>query len=332
MPGVVSQLYMASKEGDGVRASEDISVLRTFPGAGWAAVRTHMSDPSRDVAMVFRSSPYGAVSHSHANNNDFILHVGGRAMAMPSGYYGGYGSDHHAHWVWHTKSHNCLTLSDAPQLMRSHDSRGAVLHPYEDNRLAYFMGNADGSYSDRAERCRRHVLFLKSHGCFVMVDEFAALAGVASALQWNIHSWNPFAVDEDARQFALVRGESTLRGCFMYHHNAFFTLTEGWDPPPMRGRENSQWRQQYHLRFTPSGLVPRRNLGVILCAGHAHLQPAAVRAERCGNAEVARVGDDLVMVRQAGDMAYGEHSTDALVLLVVDGQRYEVGDGGVRCT
>ena len=32
-----------------------------------------------------------------------------------------------------------------------------------------------------------------------MVDEFVAVPNVASALQWNIHSWNTFTVDEEAR-------------------------------------------------------------------------------------------------------------------------------------
>ena len=292
-------------------------------------MRTHLSDPERDVAMIFRSSPYGAVSHSHANNNDFILHVGGRAMAMPSGYYSGYGSDHHAHWVWHTKSHNCVTLSDAPQVMRSHNSRGAVEQAFEDDRLVYFRGNADSSYADRAARCRRHVIFLKPHGCFVMVDEFAALPHVASALQWNIHSWNSFAVDEDTRRFSLVRGDSTLEGHLMYHHNAFFSLTEGWDPPPMKGKESAQWRQQYHLRFTPSGLVPRRNLGVVLCAGHASLKPAAVQTKRSGSAEVAHIGEDLALVNQGREMAFEGVRTDALVFVRVQGVAYEVRDEGI---
>ncbi|MDP6036910.1 MAG: DUF4962 domain-containing protein, partial [Candidatus Latescibacteria bacterium] len=127
MSGVSAQLFTApdiAAEGDESISSSNM--LQVFSDVGWAAIRTNLKDRERDIAFLFRSSPYGAVSHSHANNNDFILHVGGRVMAMPSGYYAGYGSDHHAHWVWHTKSHNCVTLSDASQLMRSPDSVGAV--------------------------------------------------------------------------------------------------------------------------------------------------------------------------------------------------------------
>ncbi len=310
-------------------APGDGRILRVFPAVGWAAIRTRIADAANDVAMIFRSSPYAAISHSHANNNDFILHVAGKVMAMPSGYYCGYGSGHHAHWVWHTKSHNCITLSDAGQLMRSHDSAGSIDHAFEDERLVYFRGTADASYADRAQRCRRHVLFLRERGCFVLVDEFAAKPGVMSALQWNIHSWNTFDVDEPARTFAIERDGSTLTGHFMYQHESFFTLTEGWEPPPLVVKANDQWRMQYHLRFTADAMPARVNLGVVLCPGHASLDPAPVQTERLGNAEVARIGDDLVLVNMGGAMDAHGIQSDAIIAAAVGGQRYDVTDEGV---
>ena len=168
-------------------------MLQVFPYAGWAAVRADLDDPARDVAMIFRSSPLGAISHSHANNNDFIVHAGGKVLAMPSGYYDGYGSDHHTHWVWHTRSHNCVTLSDASQ-----DHAVSRLHGEDRERLrgrrAHLLSGQRRRQLQRpsARRCRRHVFFLKAQSCFVMIDEFAAIPGIDSALQWNIHSWNRF--------------------------------------------------------------------------------------------------------------------------------------------
>ncbi len=329
MPGISAQRYLAEPMAAEPAPAQDEGMLRIFPAAGQAAIRTHIDEPSRDVALLFRSSPYGAISHSHANNNDFIIHVAGKVMAMPSGYYDGYGSNHHTHWVWHTKSHNCVTLSDAPQIMRSHESVGAIESAFEDERLAYFRGAAAASYADRATRCRRHVAFLKPHDCFVMIDEFVAVPGIVSALQWNIHSWNEFAVDEERRSFLIEREGSSLEGHFMYHHNAFFSLSEGWDPPPAKIKDDAQWYQQYHLRFTASGLVERRNLGVVLCPGHASLARAQVQTEREDAAEVARLGDDLVLVNQGDRMEHQGLSTEALALLIVDGRRYEVRDEGL---
>ena len=330
MSGVCTQLFTAKDVKGGVTNEVNEQMLRVFPAVGWAAVRTDLKDRERDIAMIFRSSPFGSVSHSHANNNDFILHVGGRVMAMPSGYYAGYGSDHHAHWVWHTKSHNCVTLSDAPQLMRSHDSLGAVENAFEDDRLVYFRGTADKSYSDRANRCRRHVVFVKEQQYFVMVDEFVAKENIASSLQWNLHSWNEYEVNEERRLFQIRRGDSVLRGHFMHHKNCFFSLTEGWDPPPMKGKDHAQWHQQYHLRFTPSGIeTPVRNLGVILSMGHEHLDVPVVETERVDETEVAHVGDDLILINQGRRIEYENHKSDALACLVINGQTYAVRDGGI---
>ncbi len=311
-------------------APRQSSVLRVFPAAGWAAFRTDLHDESRDIALLFRSSPFGAVSHSHANQNDFILHAGGRVLAMPSGYYDGYGSRHHTHWVWHTKSHNCVTLSDAGQIMRSHDSQGEIVNAFEDERLAYLCGNADAAYADRASRCRRHVAFLKPHNCFLMVDEFAAAPGIVSALQWNIHSWNAFAVDEEARSFFLVREDSSLRGHFMQHTNAFFTLTDGWDPPPGTNKISEQWYHQYHLRFTVTGLYSRCVLGVVLAPGCSAVPAASVVTERVERTEVARIGEDVLLVNGGGGIQYETVRSEALAALVIEGCRYEIGDDGVR--
>jgi hypothetical protein len=261
MPGINAQLYLAPPLKTHFEPNGGPGIFRHFPDTGWAAVRTHLHEPAQDVALIFRSSPYGSISHSHANNNDFILHVGGRCIAMPSGYYGvagsGYGSDHHAHWLWHTKSHNCLTLSDAPQIMRSHDSTGAIVHPFEDHHLVYFCGHADASYRDRAVRCRRHMVFLKSHCVFIMVDEFVAVPGIVSALQWNLHGWDRFTVESTTQKstthrFSVQRGDSQLTGHFLHHDNGFFTQSEDWDPPPAK-LPDPVVPPQYNLRFTPVG-------------------------------------------------------------------------------
>jgi len=327
-PGVRPLRFLAAPEPEAPELPQR-GIFRVFEGAGLAAVRTDLADAARDVAFLLRSSPYGAVSHSHASNNDFIIHVGGKVMAMPSGYYDGYGSDHHTHWNWHTKSHNCVTLSDASQLMRSHDSLGRVANAFEDDWLVYMVGIADASYAPQAERCRRHVVYLKDANSFVLIDEFVAAEGVASALQWNIHSWAEFVVDEEKRSFTLKREGSYLAGHFMYHANAFFSLSEGWDPPPMVAKRNDQWHPQHHLRFTTSGLAPRRNLGVVLSPASRDIPSAKVTTELADRVELAHVGEDMVLVNQGAGIDREGVSEGAVAVVISGGGRYEVTDAGI---
>jgi hypothetical protein len=264
-------------------------------------------------------------------------------MAMPAGYYAGYASSHHGHYVWHTKSHNCVTLSDAPQLMRSPESTGAIANAYEDHAITYMCGVADASYADRASRCRRHVIYAKAVGSFLLVDEFAGKPGVLSSLQWNLHSWEPFEVADRERTFKWRRGESAVTGVVMCHPEGFFSLSEGWDPPPMKAKWNDEWRNQYHLRFTPTLLqnqaqnaesrakhpsgftpLPGRNLGVVLqtqLPGQS-VEPLERRLEEDGR-EAVSVGGTRFVVIPTGEAAgvVGEVS--------VGGARYQFGDAGL---
>ena len=310
---------------------EDGKVLRIFEDTGLAAFRTDLEDPASDVALLFRSSPYGSISHSHASNNDFILHVAGKVLVMPAGFYDGYGSAHHCHYVWETRSHNCVTLSGAGQLIQSHDAVGRVSGGFEDERLASLCGVADASYGPLAERCRRHVLYLKAHRCFLLVDDFVAGARVRAGLEWHIHSQAPFAADEEARTFHVEREGSTLEGHVLFHRTSFFTLTQGWDPPPMEqpATRKLAFPMQYHLRFTPSEMPAHRTLAVLLCPGHANLRPAKVEAELVGDTEVARLEDDRILVRSRGTIDAEDVTSDALAVLLLDGTRYELGEAGI---
>ncbi|MEZ5412912.1 MAG: DUF4962 domain-containing protein [Opitutaceae bacterium] len=313
------------------RSEPPARLSHVFPAVGWAAIRTGVNRGKDDVAFIFRSSPFGSFSHSHANNNDFILHVGGRVMAMPTGYYAGYGSAHHAHWVWHTKSNNCLTFSDASQLIRSLEARGAVEGHFENDHLVYFQGDGDQSYRLQARRCRRHVVYLKASGCFLLVDEFIAQPGVTSALQWNIHSWNPFAVSKDGKAFTITREESVLAGHFLFHQDSFITMREGWDPPPAKGAQSSaQWHNQYHLRFSPTAITAvRRNFGVVLCPGYPGKPAATVSSRRTGNAEIAEIGPDAVAVNQADEMEAFAITTKAIALVQTGGTTYAISVQGI---
>lgn len=356
MPGVFTQLLVRSRlsASEMTRAGEPVAAgaasdagtmrptLSVFPAVGWATIRTNPDEASSDIAFIFRSSPFGSISHSHANNTDFILHVAGRVLLMPSGYYAGYGSDHHAHWVWHTKSHNCITLSDASQLLRSPESVGSIDNPFEDDAIVYFRGTADRSYAGRADRLRRHVVFVKGGRYFLLVDEFVATAGVFSSLQWNAHSWASFEVDDATRTFAVHRDGRSVTGHIMHNRSGFFSMTDGWDPPPVSLKSNDQWLLQHNLRFTPSDLVGRRRvLGVVLCPeydGHAAPTVRTELVDGAATAERAAIGDDSVLLGitkslQPGDVdartAPAAAAEPVIAELTVAGRGYTLTDAGL---
>jgi hypothetical protein len=308
----------------------DGPALKVFPGAGWGAVRTHVDEPEKDIALTVRASPYGSVSHSHADNNDFSLHVAGRSLLLPSGFYDGYASAHHAHWTWHTKAANCVTLSDAGQRLRSPESTGALEDPCEDERLCYVRGVADASYQDLAARCRRHILYLKRHQAFLLVDEVALRPGVAVGLQWNVHGWSPFAVEEEPPVFRLERDGAAVHGHILWQAEGFFTRREEAEPPPVFRGDRRCDQPEYHLRYTPYGIVAARNLGVLLLPLRPGEEPPAVATRRTERGEEAALGGDTLCVFPDGPRDIDGRLTVAE--LTLDGQTVRLGDGPLRHT
>ena len=239
-----------------------------------------------------------------------------------------------------------MTLSDAGQIMRSEESVGRIDHAFEDEALVYFVGVADASYADRAERCRRHVVFYKSSSCLAMIDEFVGLGDRLSTLQWNLHTFDPFDVDERSRVFSWRRGDSQVQASVLYHDNAIFSLSEGWDPTPERAEHEAEYPRQYNLRFTcnlkqheylgvrhrmqqrPS---LRRNLAVVLAPSCPSLPQATVRTARHGDAEEAHIGADgrLVVHSSGGDLVVDGAPVQALAAVEAGGGRYTITDGGI---
>ena len=102
-----------------------------------------------------------------------------------------------------------------------------------------------------------------------------------------------------------------------------FHPERGLGPAARGGQEREQWHPQFHLRFAPVSMTARRTLGVVLCPGHACLQPAVVSTERDGEVEVAIINEDRVWLNPTGTL------DGAVALFDVSGVRYAIRDDGI---
>jgi hypothetical protein len=48
-------------------APGDLPAAAVFRGIGWAGLHSALDRPEQDTFFLFKSSPYGSVSHSHAD-------------------------------------------------------------------------------------------------------------------------------------------------------------------------------------------------------------------------------------------------------------------------
>lgn len=92
----------------------DIQV-KHFRDVGWVAINKNMADFKEHIFLLMKSSPYGSLSHSHADQNAFVLFAFGQPLIINSGYYIGYGTQMHLNWRKQTKSANTILIDGLGQ-------------------------------------------------------------------------------------------------------------------------------------------------------------------------------------------------------------------------
>lgn len=179
---------------------------RVFSSVGWAGLHSDITRPAEDTCLIFKSSPYGSVSHSHADQNAFAIMKGGTALAIPSGHYGpSYGKPHHAEWTRSTQANNCILVNGQGQTMRSARAQGRIVGFTDAPGHTYVAGDATAAYEGKLKRWVRHILFLRP-GVFLILDDIEAPA--PSQFQWLLHSFE--RMDVQGTEVTTRRKEAVL--------------------------------------------------------------------------------------------------------------------------
>jgi hypothetical protein len=198
---------------------------KVFNSIGWAGLHSDITDPDNDTCLIFKSSPYGSVSHSHADQNSFAIMKGGKALAIPSGYYGpAYGQPHHAKWTRSTKANNCILVN----------GEGQVIREAKDAAAAY-MGNM--------KKFIRHILFLRP-GIFLLLDELEAPQN--SKFQWMLHAFDKMLLKDS--KILSRRDNTSLEinlhcplGLTIKQTDQFDTPFNEGIPEEYHGEKKNQW-------------------------------------------------------------------------------------------
>lgn len=245
-----------------------------FPHIGWVTIHKDMADENRHLAFYFKSSPYGAVSHSHGDQNSFVLHAFGEPLAIQSGYYIGYWSTMHLNWRRQTKSKNAVTVGGVGQFAalrkktKDEEMNGSARTQYENlirsrgrieaceqnDGFVYLRGDATEAFHQsvpNVQSNKRHVLFVDEQ-FFVIVDEIELAE--PDVIDFRLHALSPFAIGQNE---AKMQGEKAgMRVLFdqdmVISQSDVF---EGADPAEAEGLP-----VQYHLCATTSQRTCRHRL------------------------------------------------------------------------
>ena len=216
----------------------DIPQSRVFPNIGLVGFHSDLADPKGNVQMVFKSDPYGSVSHNHASQNAFAINAFGEALAISSGHYQKYGCPHHAQWTWETRAHNAILIDGKGQRKRSPLSKGRIARYWNDDDVTYAMGDATAAYDGLVERAHRHVVFLRPD-VFVIVDDLAAPQPVTA--QWLLHARTQIAVDEKTKTATITSGDARLDARLLVPEKLTFSQTDEFPVAPYRPNSPNQW-------------------------------------------------------------------------------------------
>ena len=240
--------YRGQKDGFGAllhkdelpaKAPTDLPQSRVFKSVGWAGLHSDITKPESDTCLIFKSSPYGSVSHSHADQNAFAIMKGGTALAIPSGYYGpSYGKPHHAQWTRSTKANNCVLVNGLGQKIRVADG-GAIVGFKDAAGYSYVAGDATPAYVGRLNKWVRRILFLRP-GLFLLLDEIEAPA--QSRYQWMLHAFEKMEIKGD--KVTSRRRGATLDVNLACSGGLKLTQTDQFDTPYNRGIPKAYHREK----------------------------------------------------------------------------------------
>lgn len=263
---------------------EDVSLpdAKLFRGIGWAALHSDIKNPERDNYLVFKSSPFGSVSHQHADQNSFCILSGGKALAIASGYYGpAYGMPHHALWTRQTKANNSILVDRQGQVDRDFRANGRIIDFKDTERYAYVSGDATSAYMGRLTRFIRHILFVRPD-VYVIYDDLEA--DQPGTFSWLLHCLEPPEIDLKNQRINVQRGSAGLEVNLFASTPLTFEYTDKFGIPYNYGMEkrfHEDKPNQHHISATTEKTSSAKIVAVIQVWPH----------KKETEIQVARIGD-----------------------------------------
>jgi hypothetical protein len=247
------------------RSPLELPGTRSFPAVGLASFHTALGDQDRDISFLMRSSPYGGVSHGHADQNAYVIEAFGRSLAIATGYYPWYGSPHHDQWTRATRAVNSILVNGQGQAQRRWEANGRLTgfdssesgsengtgtdrpdrsQPHFRSRAGYDYaeGEAAPAYAGRLERFRRHVVHVRP-GSFVVFDDLRAAE--PARFQWLLHACHRIDVAETNQLLRIVNAPAAMNVHLLLPDRVEITQTNRYEPEPEPIAR--QWENTWHL-------------------------------------------------------------------------------------
>jgi hypothetical protein len=209
---------------------ESIPPDRAFKGIGWAALHSDMLNPENDLMFLFKSSPYGPVSHSHADQNSFAIMKGGKALANPSGArYPQHQSPFHFQYTNLTVAHNALLINGEGQIDRDASANGSLVDFKSTPHLGYVAGDAQKCYGDKLNFYERHVVMIRP-SIILIIDDLSGPEPFS--VDWLMHGREEMILDSEKQLIESSRFEEAMQTQILTPGKFDFSISNEWPIDP----------------------------------------------------------------------------------------------------
>jgi hypothetical protein len=263
-PGFVGLLQEPAGELE-ARPPTDLPTARCFQGTGQAVLCTDLQDATRNVELVFKSSPFGSQSHGYEAQNAFLLYAFGERLLIRSGRRDVYGSPHHRGWMWQTRSVNSITVDGAGQRPHSAKAVGKIRTFRTTPAIDLVIGEAGDAYGDRLERFTRAIVFLKPEAV-VVLDRLAAPE--PAEYTWWLHAPTELHI-EGQQAITMQNGGAACHVALLAPPGLEVTVTDRFDPPPRPRITLREW----HLAARTPAATLTQEFVTVLRPHHAGTTP-----------------------------------------------------------
>jgi hypothetical protein len=239
-----------------------------FRGVGWAALHSDLAHPERDLLVAFKSSPFGGVSHSYADQNTFSILHRGSALARPGGTrYPQHGTPFHTKYTQQTMAQCGILVDGKGQINRDAKANGHIAAFASKPHIGYVCGDATAAYGKRLRRFRRHVVLLRP-SLICIVDDIEAPQ--ASEFQWLLHAAEQLQLNEDDHSLVSRRRDSQMEIHLITPGGFAFSQTDAWPLDPKTGFPTASKRlpdRLWHFTATTREKSPTRRIAAVMTVG-----------------------------------------------------------------
>ncbi len=294
MEDIVSILTLNSGELRSISPSK-LPRAKLFKDIGWVAMHSDMGSATNDVWMLFKSSPFGSFSHSHADQNSFQINAYGESLIIDSGYYPWYGSPHQQLWSRQTKAHNAILINGRGQSTHSMKASGTIEAFKHNDGLTIVTGECATAYNipldngvielweeyldepipnmrPEAHDVRRTVVFNHDkENPWIVVQDYIKAESPAQ-FDYMLHALEKMKVDSDNKHIQIQKGNAIIDVYLLSSKALDFSQTDKFtvDPDESDAGKPNQWHfsasnpeQSEEIHFLAL-MIPRHEGGTYL--------------------------------------------------------------------